>query len=199
MPLQSGQTESGLYNYGLSPHQPREGQRGGGIRPRADPGVGSYIGAQSFAQIVFYRPSRRPPRSSCVGRPSSSFPPCRRGKEEIPEIRSLSNHAMVKSRCSAWTVHQISVRFRTHRDRQIPVVDVTKSGERATILLLPSFTALSSPPPAYSFLFLAAPRDRFLALHHVATSLRLSVRFRSLCWYTRSNLRKSAYARREGK
>lgn len=65
MPLQSAQTESGLYNYGLSPHQPREGQRGGGIRPRAVSLGWEVIGARSLAQIVFYRLPRVPlcPRS----------------------------------------------------------------------------------------------------------------------------------------
>lgn len=60
------QTESGLYNYGLSPHQLREGKGrgkwrrgargGGGGAHRLRGGMGrEVIGVQSLAQIVFYR------------------------------------------------------------------------------------------------------------------------------------------------
>lgn len=58
------QTESGLYNYGLSPHQLQEGKgrggggggAGGGRAHRLRGGMGrEVIGVQSLAQIVFYR------------------------------------------------------------------------------------------------------------------------------------------------
>lgn len=55
MPPQSVQTESGLYNYGLSPHQLREGP-GRWRRWSKARGQGrEVIGVQSLAQIVFYR------------------------------------------------------------------------------------------------------------------------------------------------
>lgn len=62
MPLQSGQTESGLYNYGLSPHQLREGQGGGGggARPRAGPRVGSYRSAVFSSNCVLSSLAFRP-------------------------------------------------------------------------------------------------------------------------------------------
>lgn len=53
------QTESGLYNYGLSPHQSSSGRgrKGGGGGPFVYAGARGreVIGVQSLAQIVFYR------------------------------------------------------------------------------------------------------------------------------------------------
>lgn len=64
------QTESGLYNYGLSPHQSSSGRDRGGGGAFVLRGQGrEVIGVQSLAQIVFYRLSHLAFKVPAIGDP----------------------------------------------------------------------------------------------------------------------------------